>query len=163
MSDLFPEVSAECTILLDQEGLEHFHRFLEDFWRRARAQVGTNPEWGFTFGLMLGELVANSAQHAYAQTAAQDRWLGVRLETDDGCVRAEVRDSGLGFEDAHERLQKADAGTQDFSGESGRGLRILANLADTLEYDRTKSGQNVWRIRKCMPPSSTDDAGRERT
>lgn len=157
MPDIHPEVSAECTILLDQEGLEQFHRFLEDFWMRARVQVGTNPEWGFSFGLMLGELIANSAQHAYARTAEEDRWLGVRLETDRGCIRAEVRDSGLGFADADERLRTADAEAPDLSGESGRGLRILANLADTLEYERTLSGQNVWRIRKCMQPSADGD------
>lgn len=159
MSELLPEVSAECTILLDQEGLEHFHRFLEDFWTRARAQVGTNPEWGFAFGLMLGELIANSAQHAYAQTAAEDRWLGLRLETDSGCVRAELRDSGLGFVGAPERLMEADGDGEDLFGESGRGLRILANLADTLEYERTLSGQNVWRILKCIPSSPGADAG----
>jgi len=158
MTDPLPEVSAECTILLDRDGLELFHRFLEDFWMRARAQVGANPEWGFAFGLMLGELVANSAQHAYAQTAEQDRWLGVRLETDSGCVRAEVRDSGLGFADADERLRSADEGSEDLSGESGRGLQILANLADSLEYDRTPSGQNVWRIRKCIPPAPQEDS-----
>jgi anti-sigma regulatory factor (Ser/Thr protein kinase) len=156
MPDSLPEVSAECTILLDQEGLEHFHRFLEDFWTRARARVGANPEWGFAFGLMLGELIANSAQHAYAQTAKEDRWLGVRLETDSGCVRAEVRDSGLGFRDAEERLRNVDEGSEDLSGESGRGLQILATLADTLEYDRTLTGQNVWRILKCIPPAPRD-------
>jgi two-component sensor histidine kinase len=153
MTDERAEVSAECTILLDQEGLEHFHAFLEDFWVRARAHVGTNPEWGFAFGLMLGELLANSADHAYAQTGADDRWLGVRLETDAGCVRAEVRDSGLRFDAADERLETAEFSSLDLAEESGRGLRILASLADDLEYRRTPSGQNVWRIRKCIPAS----------
>lgn len=153
MTDERAEVSAECTILLDHEGLEHFHAFLEDFWVRARAHVGTNPEWGFAFGLMLGELLANSADHAYAQTDADDRWLGLRLETDAGCVRAEVRDSGLRFDDARERLETAEQDGENLADESGRGLRILASLADELEYRRTLSGQNVWRIRKCIPAS----------
>jgi anti-sigma regulatory factor (Ser/Thr protein kinase) len=161
MSKLIPEVSAECTILLDPEGLGHFHRFLEDFWTRARAQIGTNPEWGFAFGLMLGELLANSAQHAYARTAPEDRWLGVRLETDSGCIRAEVRDSGMGFANADERLQMVGAEEEDadLSDESGRGLRILESLADTLEYERTLTGQNVWRILKCMPSMPGADDG----
>jgi anti-sigma regulatory factor (Ser/Thr protein kinase) len=158
MTDERAEVSAECTILLDQDGLEHFHTFLEDFWVRARAHVGTNPEWGFTFGLMLGELLANSAEHAYARTAAEDRWLGVRLETDAGCVRAEVRDSGQGFDDANQRLDTVELEALSLTDESGRGLRILASLADDVAYQRTASGQNVWRIRKCIPAASGQDS-----
>jgi anti-sigma regulatory factor (Ser/Thr protein kinase) len=153
MSHPQPETTAECTIQLSPEGMDRFHQFLEETWTRVRQHVDVHPESEFAVTLMLGELIANVAGHAYAGMPEDDRLLRIRIEASPRCIRGEVRDHGLEFEGAPERLRAAALDDGDLSHESGRGLRILTTLADSVRYHRTPSGENVWLILKCDPGS----------
>jgi anti-sigma regulatory factor (Ser/Thr protein kinase) len=141
-----PVARAECTIHLNADGLDQLHSFLEDTWLDLRSRKLVDSESEFALTLMLGELVANAAQHAYPDLPDDARLLRVRLEATASGIRGEVRDRGREFQDAQERLQAAKVDTDDTFLESGRGLRILTSLADTVRYERTASGENVWSI-----------------
>jgi anti-sigma regulatory factor (Ser/Thr protein kinase) len=148
----------ECTVNLDADGIDAFHRFLTRSWERVESCTPVEPDWEFAFSLMLGELVANISQHAYEGMPEHCRWLRVCLDVVPPCVSGEVRDRGRPFENAGERLGNARLDDGETAEESGRGLRILTTLADSIEYDRTDAGENIWRVTKCMGCSLGDHA-----
>jgi anti-sigma regulatory factor (Ser/Thr protein kinase) len=140
----------ECTINLNRDGVETFHRFLGASWQRIEQRVDVPPDWEFAFGMMLGELLSNSARHAYCDTPENQRWLQIRLEADEACVRCDVIDRGQPFLEAQASIEVA-VHTETWPGaESGRGLGIVAALADSFEYRRTPAGENIWHVEKCV-------------
>jgi anti-sigma regulatory factor (Ser/Thr protein kinase) len=147
-------MSAECTFHLNEDGLDALHRFLNETWADLRARKLADSESEFAVRLMLGELVANAARHAYTDVPDDAQLLRVRLEVTADIIRGEVRDQGREFMDAQDRLQAARTETDDALLESGRGLRILTRLADTVRYERTASGENVWLISKRVSTGS---------
>jgi anti-sigma regulatory factor (Ser/Thr protein kinase) len=153
MSHQPSDASAECIIFINDAGMDRFHTFLDQTWAELRQQVSVKPEAEVAITLMLGEIIANAARHAYADVPESERLLRIRLEATSRCIRGEVWDHGHEFPGAEERLREAATESDDASSESGRGLRILTQLADCVRYERTASGENAWFIGKCEAPN----------
>lgn len=78
--------------------------------------------------LITSELVTNAVR-----SGAGTVW--VRVHSHGESVRIEVADDGAGL--PTETIAESDART-------GRGLRIVAGIADTWGYDATPTGKQVW-------------------
>jgi anti-sigma regulatory factor (Ser/Thr protein kinase) len=96
--------------------------------------------------LIAAELASNAIRHS---PAGQDRGeFTVTVRTGNGWARIEVSDTGTGEWNAN-----APQGA-DLDAEYGRGLAIVAALADKLGHDITPSGQTVWaEIGWAEPPA----------
>jgi anti-sigma regulatory factor (Ser/Thr protein kinase) len=111
------------------------------------------------FQTMVSELVSNAVRHAPAE---RNGTFGLRLETDEGVVRAVVMDGGSEF--------RFDRATLDNSRNDYHfGLLIVDSLADRwglslngkkaiwFEIDRqianSRVGAHRWRGDGCQPPA----------
>jgi anti-sigma regulatory factor (Ser/Thr protein kinase) len=84
--------------------------------------------------LIAAELASNAIRHS---PAGQDGGeFTVTVRTGPGWARIEVSDTGTGEWHAPQGA--------DLDAEYGRGLAIVAALADKLGHDITASGQTVW-------------------
>lgn len=84
--------------------------------------------------LIAAELASNAIRHS---PAGQDGGeFTVTVRTGAGWARIEVSDTGTGEWNAPQ--------SADLDAEYGRGLAIVAALADKLGHDITASGQTVW-------------------
>ena len=84
--------------------------------------------------LIAAELVGNAIRHS---PAGQDGGeFTVTVRTGQGWARIEVSDTGTGEWNAPQ--------SADLDAEYGRGLAIVAALADKLGHDITASGQTIW-------------------
>ncbi|MET9425158.1 ATP-binding protein [Streptomyces sp. NPDC006540] len=115
----------------------------EVFCRRERRSVGTAREfaraaldaWGWgaradDITLCVSELATNALVHGVPP--GRGYLLRLRL-SEDGTLRVEVHDSGGGR-----------PGVRIPDGESGRGLLLVAALADTWGVGRRDPGKVVW-------------------
>jgi anti-sigma regulatory factor (Ser/Thr protein kinase) len=103
----------------------------------ARAAVSAlgqsaDPEALDDVRLLLSEIVTNAVRHSGAPAGAR---IGVTVAVCHGCVRAEVTDSGSGFQPAPRDLPRLEAG--------GWGLHFVDRLADRWGVDRGPSVR-VW-------------------
>lgn len=103
-----------------------------------------HPEHGWTAALLISELSANCALHARTSFT-------VRVELDGTTVRLSVTDGST----------RAPA-VRDYGDEAttGRGLRMVGQLAGEWGVDRHDSGKTVWAvIRDGAPDGSLTDSG----
>jgi anti-sigma regulatory factor (Ser/Thr protein kinase) len=84
--------------------------------------------------LIAAELASNAIRHSPAGRERGEFTVTVR--TGQGWARIEVSDTGTGEWDTPR--------SADLNAEYGRGLAIVAALADKLGHDITASGQTVW-------------------
>ena len=93
--------------------------------------------------LCVSELATNALLHG----VPPGREFLLTLTTDDSLVRIEVRDSGGG----HPEVQAPQEG--DGAGErcGGRGLRLVAALADEFGFTAHAPGKTVWMTFKTVP------------
>jgi anti-sigma regulatory factor (Ser/Thr protein kinase) len=84
--------------------------------------------------LITAELVSNAIRHTPSGAVGGEFTLTVC--TEQGWARLEVSDAGTG-----EWSTSRDGSDDD---EYGRGLAIVAALADTLGHDICASGQTIW-------------------
>jgi anti-sigma regulatory factor (Ser/Thr protein kinase) len=83
-------------------------------------------------GLLVSELVTNAVTHGQVGPEAR---LGLRLRVEDGKVRIEVRDEGLGFAAA------AAPGPDD---PGGYGLFLVTQIADAWGIAESGDPTTVW-------------------
>jgi anti-sigma regulatory factor (Ser/Thr protein kinase) len=103
-------------------------RSVGDARRFARAEVH-EPGLESDVSLVVSELATNAVLHARSS---------FRLTVDssgDGAVRVEVEDEGTGLPDRR-------AGSQD--GTTGRGLHLVAAVADRWGYHVHATGKVIW-------------------
>ena len=84
--------------------------------------------------LVASELVTNAILHTPSGDTGGE--FTVRLITGTGWARVEVSDAGTGQWHPRESLGSDD--------EYGRGLAIVASLADKFGHDATATGQTLW-------------------
>ncbi|MER8068928.1 ATP-binding protein [Streptomyces sp. NPDC094034] len=95
-------------------------------------QVGLPGDPGETAALLLSELVTNALRHG----SPPGREIAVTLERADGLLRLEVEDAG-------DYLPRPR--TPDLEDECGRGLALVAALADDWGVaPRRGPGKRVW-------------------
>jgi len=83
--------------------------------------------------LIASELITNSILHTPAGGGGE---FTVSVSTGNGWARIEVSDAGTG-----QWHPRPDSRPDD---EYGRGLAIVAALADKLGHDATSAGQTLW-------------------
>jgi anti-sigma regulatory factor (Ser/Thr protein kinase) len=98
--------------------------------------IGTLTAWGYdevpdSLRLCVSEVVTNALLHG----VPPGRLFAVRITADGAMIRVEVRDSGDGVPELR------DPGLCE---ETGRGLRLVAALADDWGVVRHAVGKTVW-------------------
>lgn len=86
--------------------------------------------------LIASEFIANSIRHTLA--GGKGGTFTVRISGGNGWTRIEVSDAGTG------QWSLPAASQPDDDAEYGRGLAIVAALADKLGHDVTTTGQTLW-------------------
>jgi anti-sigma regulatory factor (Ser/Thr protein kinase) len=129
------------------EELAAIHVVLERFWKVVDATLAQPPahDWRHRFATALAEIAANIVRHAYpAGTARGSMRLRLRLYADR--VVASFADRGVAFVPP----DPADSPGSDRSelAEGGYGLALARATLDRLEYRRTPTGTNCWRLMK---------------
>ncbi|MFE4825520.1 ATP-binding protein [Streptomyces sp. NPDC056672] len=105
-------------------------RWLAD--QRDCPEVAAGDEDAATVSLLVAELIANAALHG----RVQGRHARLALTLTSGTLRIEVTDA---------RGDRLPAPTPDADGESGRGLLLVASLADTWGCEpHHPGGKTVW-------------------
>ena len=99
---------------------------------------------GWVATLVVSELAANAALHAHG-----DDFI-VRVSTYSDGVRLEIDDSSLRL--PQQRSYSADAIT-------GRGLKLVAELAEDWGVESTATGKTVWAVLR--PADASDDNAEE--
>jgi anti-sigma regulatory factor (Ser/Thr protein kinase) len=99
-------------------------------------------ELGWTATLIVSELAANAALHARGEE------FSVGVATQDDGVRLEIRDSSLRL--PQQRSYSNDATT-------GRGLKLVSELAEEWGVEPTEAGKTVWALLR-PEAASGDDA-----
>lgn len=85
--------------------------------------------------LLLSELIANSVRHANAP----DTPIRVNVECRPHFCRAQVFDSGTGFDEPSRPIEPPDA-----SAEGGYGLLLVSRVATRWGAERVTDGMLVW-------------------
>jgi anti-sigma regulatory factor (Ser/Thr protein kinase) len=101
--------------------------------RFVRGLLAGSPRAG-DMELIACELVTNAIRHT--PSGGDGGRFTVRVLGGDGWARVEVSDAGTG-----QWHPRDDLGPED---EYGRGLAIIASLADKLGHDATPEGQTLW-------------------
>ncbi|MDT7569931.1 MAG: hypothetical protein QOE05_105 [Actinomycetota bacterium] len=102
-------------------------------------------ELGWNATLIVSELAANAALHARGEE------FSIQVTTEDDGVRLEITDSSLRL--PQQRTYSNDATT-------GRGLKLVAELAQDWGVEPTAAGKTVWAI---LRPNAVSDDDAEET
>jgi len=119
----------ELTLTAEPESLVYMRRAVGRWLRVA----GANNAETYEMLVACGETCANAVAHAYQAGEASSYAIEGRRR--DGAVELEVRDFGRWREPR--------------GGPEGRGLRLISQLVDKLEIDRTATGTAV-RMRRAV-------------
>ena len=101
--------------------------------RFVRGLLAGSPRGG-DMELIASELVTNAILHT--PSGDPDGQFTVRVLTGTGWARVEVSDTGTGHWHPGEAVRSDD--------EYGRGLAIVASLADKFGHDASPEGQTLW-------------------
>jgi serine/threonine-protein kinase RsbW len=94
--------------------------------------------------LAVGELCANSIQHAYEGKAGQPITVSVRLSDDS--VVIEVEDFGKPFD-----ADRYESPNLEAVPESGYGIFLVKTIADSLSIDVARERGTRWTMVKYLP------------
>ncbi|SRR6266487_2182978 len=137
-----PTVYAEgCTAASDH--LDAVHATLARFW--GGLSTPPDEQWRLRFEVAVSEIAANIVEHARPPV------MFFRLTSIAGCVVAEFRDAGQGWNGPPEpanvldELDELDA--LERLAERGRGLTLARRSVDEVEYERVGTS-NHWRLMK---------------
>ena len=98
---------------------------------------------GWTATLIVSELAANAALHARGEE------FSVMISTEgDGGIRLEIHDTSLRL--PQQRRYSDDATT-------GRGLKLVSELAQEWGVEPTATGKTVWAVLRAQPASGDDE------
>ena len=100
--------------------------------RFVRGLLEGSPRAG-DMELIASELITNAILHSPAGAGGE---FTIRVRAGAGCARVEVNDPGTG-----QWHPRPDSRPDD---EYGRGLAIVAALADKFGHDATPAGQTLW-------------------
>jgi serine/threonine-protein kinase RsbW len=138
------------TVAAVAEELDAIHAASDRFWSVVDATLARPPsqDWRLRFTTALAEIAANIVRHAYPAGAARGP-MRLRLRLYDDRVVASFADHGIRF------TPPAMAGAPRSGGselaEGGYGLALARASLDRLEYRRTPSGINCWRLMRRLP------------
>ncbi len=136
------------------DGLAAVHAALDRFWTtldRVKPH-GPDPEWRARFATAVGEIAANIVRHAHPAGAPPGS-LRLRLRGYATCVEAHFADRGLAYLgdlSTPPALPVAPGAAPDVLAvpEGGYGLALVLAAVDRMQYERTPTGENQWRLVK---------------
>jgi serine/threonine-protein kinase RsbW len=106
--------------------------------------TGDSDLLGYHLNLVLTEALANAIEHA--PQSDKDEQLRVHIHIDGDYLCIKVYDHGEGFD--LNQVQMPDFETLD---EGGRGIFVIRQLMDSVEYHKSADG-NVLEMRKKLAP-----------
>lgn len=140
-----PLVSRRVRLRARANRLDAVHGALEHFWSASEDRAGAPPvDDRMQFDLAVIELAANICEHAGPPGTVV---LELALALYPDRVEAVFHDDGERVELPPRRGLPSDA------AESGRGLAIVERVVDEIRYERAENDQNVWYLRKLLPPA----------
>lgn len=147
-------LEAQVAVRAAPEGLEALHALLESFWvQLGQVEACALPQRSYlAFTTAVLEIATNIIRHAYADQARPGT-LRLRLRASVDGVEAQFTDRGVPF-----AYFPGPGGTPlgppldvvDLP-EGGYGLAVACAALDHVEYRRTPSGLNRWRLRRRCP------------
>ncbi len=143
--------SIDCRILPDlhhvRESAANIHRHL--------IKLGYDPHQSREFEIILVEVLNNLVAHATRQKIHENIRLVVSCHRES--VNAQIFDHSHGFIwNENPQLPGDDA-------ESGRGLYLVHQLADSVQYFRNLEGNLLWIEKKLKPASPGESSGTDGT
>ena len=142
-------VLAEETVVVGAtaEELAALHAALDRFWDAVDAVLAQPPpqDWRLRFVTAVAEVAANIVRHAYPIGANRGS-LRLRLRLYADRVVASFADRGVGFVPGE--VQGPPGADPAELPEGGFGLALARASLDRLEYRRTPTGTNCWRLTK---------------
>lgn len=140
-------VEESINVAATPENLDAVHEALARFWPRAEQSGERTPDeiGRGEFVTAVGEIAANIIRHAYA--GRPNGRYRLRYLFYPGRIEARFYDWGDEF---HEPDRSASEFTIDpFEiAEGGYGLPMARAMLDSLEYDRSGTNENRWRLVK---------------
>lgn len=97
------------------------------------AENGIAPDQALRFGLALDELITNIISHGLA--GRSDCTIRLRIERDNGVLRAELQDDGLPFDPLTAEIELPDGDIEDRKI-GGLGVTLVRKIMDRLDYRR---------------------------
>lgn len=127
------------------DDLTAVHTAFDRFWATVDDTLARPPStvWRLHFSTAVAEIIANVMRHAYGESTGT---IQLRLRCFSDRVEALIVDQGapfIGFRRAHRAVRRGGE-----LPEGGRGLAIVREAVDRLEYARTAGGVNRWRLIK---------------
>lgn len=101
-----------------------------DFVEEIQKDAGLSDDITGNFMLLLSEAVSNAIDHGNQNNPEKNVYVEIRI--DDKQVVASVRDEGEGFEPDR---NKDPLSEENLLKPSGRGIFLLEELADSLEFE----------------------------
>jgi anti-sigma regulatory factor (Ser/Thr protein kinase) len=129
------------------ENLDAVHAALDRFWPRVEASGERTPDATARgeFVTAVGEIAANIIRHAYA--GRPDGRYHLRYLFFPGRVEARFYDWGGEFREPERPAVESPADPLAIA-EGGYGLPLARAMLDALEYDRSGTNENRWRLVK---------------
>ncbi len=136
------------------DALPAIHTALDHFWQTLDSVISQPPDqvWRLQFTTAIAEIGSNIVRHAHRSGQIPGS-IRLRLRLYDGRVEARFIDNGLCFLQPQDRRDASlDLATDEKMAadlpEGGYGMVIACNALDRLQYRRTSSGINCWRLVK---------------
>lgn len=143
LASLQPRIKVVFTVPLSRQ--QRFPRSRISVGAARAFVIGTATEWGVAdrqddIRLCVSELATNALLHG----VPPGREFCVKLTTDGDLLRIEVRDSGDGYPEVR---------SPSVHESTGRGLRLVKELADDCGVVEHAVGKTVWLAFKLTPAS----------
>lgn len=111
--------------------------------QEIKEYAGDRDLLGYHLNLVLTEAMANAIQHAAPADKCDRLRVHIHIEGDDLCI--EVYDQGEGFD-----LKAVQSRGFDALDESGRGIFVIRELMDSVDYHKCAGGNVLEMHRKLV-------------
>ncbi|MDP3064585.1 MAG: ATP-binding protein [Chloroflexota bacterium] len=134
------------------EELGTLHDALARFWEVVDANIASPPDqgWRLRFATAVSEIATNVVRYAYRGCSAPGS-LRLELRFYKTRVVARFTDTGNLFTKPTPAARPFDDDALELP-EGGYGLAVARVCLDQLNYTRSKSGVNTWRLMKRLKP-----------
>ncbi len=133
--------SFELVIPSSTDYLEKVERFSVDVAKKAKLPESESDD----MAIVITELVNNAIHHGNKDDLSKN--VVIRCSIDNGALTIYIRDEGQGFDPSQ---LKDPLAPENLMSESGRGIFLIRNLMDGLDFNFTDSGTEVI-VRKNLP------------
>jgi anti-sigma regulatory factor (Ser/Thr protein kinase) len=132
----------------DAAGIDALHALLADLWQRFPNNERPSPAWQAAFITAVAEIASNIIRHSIP---AEDDRARIHIATtrDSNIMRLVMTNPGRAFEEpSSDPTHQIDDPDPFDLPEGSYGLALARACLDTLQYERTITGDNTWTLSK---------------